>query len=125
MKRFWLILLSLGLIMAFSISAFAIDVKISGSFYAAGMYQDRTTFLKGGYYLPPPFMEPVFGDGPSTAFYYQRLRIKTEFIVSPALKLVTRIDVMERAWGAARSPSGTALDRQSAGTTAENENIAF
>ncbi|KIE17355.1 hypothetical protein DS62_04120 [Smithella sp. SC_K08D17] len=29
MKRFWLFLLSLGLIMAFSVSAFAVDVKKS------------------------------------------------------------------------------------------------
>jgi hypothetical protein len=44
MKKFWLVLLSLGLIMAFSASAFAVDVKISGSYYAAGMYQNKTTF---------------------------------------------------------------------------------
>ncbi len=136
MKRFWLILLSLGLVMAFSASAFAVDVKFSGSFYVAGMYQDKTTFLgENGYYLVPGYDgEGMVTDrGPSTAFYYQRLRIKTEFIVSPALKLVTRIDAMERAWGAARSTPGTgtvpftgaAPDRQSAGTTAENENIAF
>ena len=43
MKKFWLVLLSLGLIMAFSASAFAVDVKVSGSFYAAGMYQNKTT----------------------------------------------------------------------------------
>jgi hypothetical protein len=140
MKRIWLILLSLGLVMAFSASAFAVDVKFSGSFYAAGMYQDKVSFVKA----PGLHLEPVdstlqfwsFGygnEGPSTAFYYQRLRIKTEIIVTPALKLVTRFDAMERAWGAPRSTpgigtvpfSGDAPDRQSAGTTAENENIAF
>ena len=30
MKRFWLIMLSMGLIMAFSATAFAVDVKVSG-----------------------------------------------------------------------------------------------
>lgn len=35
MKRFWLVLLSLGLVMAFSASAFAVDVKFSGSYFAA------------------------------------------------------------------------------------------
>ena len=37
MKKFWLILLSLGLVMAFSVSAFAVDVKVSGEYYAAGL----------------------------------------------------------------------------------------
>jgi len=40
MKRLFLVLLSLGLVMVFSTSVFAADVKFSGSFYAAGMYQD-------------------------------------------------------------------------------------
>jgi hypothetical protein len=116
MKRFWLVLLSLGLVTVFSASAFAVDVKFSGSFYAAGMYQDKTSFMRG-----------IGTDegGPSTAFYYQRLRVQTDFIVSPGLKLVTRFDAMERSWGAKRSTPGTTFDPQSAGTTAENENIAF
>ncbi len=92
MKRFWLVLLSLGLIVAFSASAMAVDVKFSGEYYAAGMYLDKTS-LKDG----------TATDGPSTAFYFQRLRLNTDFVVSPGLKLVTRADIMERAWGANRT----------------------
>ncbi|MFA5286483.1 MAG: hypothetical protein WC347_12880, partial [Smithellaceae bacterium] len=115
MKRFWLVLLSLGLIVAFSTTAMAVDVKVSGEYYAAGVYLDKTT-LKSG----------TATDGPSTAFYYQRLRVRTDFIVSPGLKLVTRFDAMERAWGATRSTAGVAThSADSAGTDAENENIAF
>jgi hypothetical protein len=121
MKRLWLILLVLGLITVFSVPALAVDVKFSGSYYAAGMYQDRTTTYKD-----------TSIDGPSTAFYYQRLRVQTEFIVTPALKLVTRFDALERTWGAARSTPSATPDGigaysiyTSAGTTAENENIAF
>ncbi|MFZ2418423.1 MAG: hypothetical protein WAW22_07900, partial [Smithellaceae bacterium] len=115
MKRFWVILLTLGLMAAFSTTAMAVDVKVSGEYYAAGMYLDKTT-LKSG----------TATDGPSTAFYYQRLRVQTDFIVSPGLKLVTRFDAMERAWGATRSPAGVAThSADSAGTDAENENIAF
>ena len=120
MKRFWLVLLSLGLVLAFSAQAFAVDVKFSGSFYAAGMYLDRTTL-----------MDRTNGsDKVSTAFYYQRLRVQTDFIVSPGLKLVTRFDAMERAWGAARKEAAygalsTASAKDSYGTIAENENIAF
>ena len=66
MKRFWLIMLSLGLITAFSTTAFAADVKFSGQFYVAGMYLDQTSLKKDatGY--------------PSTAFYFQRSRVRTD-----------------------------------------------
>lgn len=88
MKRFWLILLSLGLIITLSLSVHAADVKFSGEYYVAGMYlnhvdqrkDDATTFTR------------------STAFFYQRLRLGTDFVVSPCLKLVTRMDIMERVW---------------------------
>jgi len=62
---------------------------------------------------------------PSTAFYFQRLRVRTDFVVTPALSLVTRFDALERIWGGARSASGTTADVDSYGTRAENENIAF
>ncbi len=114
MKRFWLVLLSLGLIVAFSTSAMAVDVKFSGEYYAAGQYLDKINFQKD--------TASVAG---STAFYYQRLRVNTDFIVSPGLKLVLRADIMKRVWGAARSAPGTTTDQFSAGTRAENENIAF
>jgi hypothetical protein len=114
MKRYVIILLLLGLLLTLCASALAADVKFSGEYYAAGMYLDRTTLKKN-----------TASDGPSTAFYFQRLRVQTEFIASPALKLVTRFDALERAWGAARSTPGIALDTASSGTTAENENIAF
>ncbi|PKN17679.1 MAG: hypothetical protein CVU71_14700 [Deltaproteobacteria bacterium HGW-Deltaproteobacteria-6] len=107
-------MLSLGLVLAFSISAMALDVEFSGEFYAAGVYLDKTTVKKD-----------TATDGPSTAFYYQRLRVRTDFTVSPGLTLVTRFDAMERAWGATRDAAGTALAADSAGTRAENENIAL
>ncbi len=112
MKRFWLVLLSLGLIVAFSTTAMAVDVKFSGEYYAAGMYMDKTDLKKD--------------QGSSTAFYFQRLRVGTDFVVSPGLTLVTRADIMERAWGAARTATApVVIDTMSAGTRAENENIAF
>ena len=115
MKRFWLVLLSLGLIAAFSTSAMAqLDVKFSGEYYAAGLYLDKTTLR-----------DNAATGGPSTAFYYQRLRLNTNFTVAPGLTLVTRADIMERAWGAARSAPGAGTDAFSAGSRAENENIVF
>jgi hypothetical protein len=121
MKRFWLVLLSLGLVMAFSASAFAVDVKVGAEYYATGVYLNKVTVWDGH--------ESDLGDYthyPSTAFFYQRLRVGTDFIVSPSLKLVTRFDAMERIWGGQRSTVGTDnAAGTSAGTRAENENIAF
>jgi hypothetical protein len=119
MKRFWSVLLSLGLVVAFSTSAFAVDVRLSGSFYAAGMYLDKTTLKK-----------ETSTNGQSTSFYYQRLRLTTEFIVAPGLSVVTTANIMERVWGATRSTPGTTLDTvgiytTSAATRSENENIGF
>ncbi len=112
MKRLWLILLSIGLLAIFSTAAFAVEVKFSGEFSAAGVYLDKTSLIKD--------------TSPSTAFYFQRLRVRTDYLVSPGLTLVTRFDAMERVLGAARSaPVATPLAADSAGTTAENENIAF
>jgi len=116
MKKLRLILLSLGLLMAASAPAGALDVKFSGEFYAAGMYLDKTSFIKD--------------EGTSTAFYFQRLRVRTDFTVAPGLSLITRFDALERSWGATRSTASTYPDYiysydNSAGTKAENQNIAF
>ena len=114
MKRFGVILLALGLMAAFSTNVFAVDVKFSGEYFAAGMYLDKTNLTK-----------TTTGGNPSTAFYYQRLRARTDFTVAPGLTLITRFDAMERAWGAARSNPVVAPAADSAGTRAENENIAI
>jgi hypothetical protein len=120
MKRFWLVLLSLGLIAAFSTSALAVDVKVAGEFYVGGLYLNKTSVDKG--YIDEP------ESNPSTAFFYQRLRVGTDFVVSPCLKLVTRFDAMERIWGGARAniwQTNNVMPEYSAGTRNESENIAF
>ena len=63
MKKFWLSLLSLGLVMAFSASAFAVDMKITGEYYAAGLYLNKTRVDDAE-------------TNPCTAFFYQRLRVE-------------------------------------------------
>ncbi|MBN1473067.1 MAG: hypothetical protein JW914_00485 [Syntrophaceae bacterium] len=113
MKLCRLFLLIFFVFISLTIQAMAADVKFSGTFYAGGIYLDETSFRKND------------SSSTSTAFYFQRLRVQTEFIVTPALKLVTRFDVMERIWGGIRSTPGIAPDSLSAGTRAENENIAF
>ena len=116
MKKIGVILLAMGFVAALSVNVSALNVQFSGEYYAAGIYLDRTNVMKD-----------TLSDGPSTAFYYQRLRVKTDFVVSKGLTLTTRFDAMERAWGAQRSdvPLVTTNAIDSAGTRAENENIVF
>jgi hypothetical protein len=130
MKRFWLVLLSLGLIMAFSASAFAVDVKFSGDYTVAGVYLNKIAVDNGFEGFPGE----IGSHNPSTAFYYQRLRIGTDFIVAPCLKLVTKLDALDRIWGGARSDadsSGWAYNQATpntggtSGTRAESENIVM
>ncbi len=116
MKRFWLVLLSLGLVMAFSASVFAADVKFSGSFEAAGMYLDKINLAKSG----------SASNAGSTAFYTQRLRVNMDFIVAPGLKLVTRWDALDRIWGGARGEAAALNESSySIATRSEEQNIAF
>ena len=132
MKRFWVVLLSLGLIMAFSASAFAVDVKVGAEYYVGGLYLNKIAVDDGF----QNWAGKTGSENPSTAFYYQRLRIGTDFILSPSLKLVTKFDAMDRIWGGARSAAdasngGWAYNPATlntggvAGTRAESENIVM
>lgn len=114
MKRHVIVLWGLMILLVFGSQALAMDLKVSGEFAAGGLYLDRTSVRDG------------FGtEGPSTAFYFQRLRLKTDLVVAPGLTLITRLDAMERSWGSSRSTPSRTLDTLSAGSRAENENIAF
>jgi hypothetical protein len=131
-----MVLLSLGLVMAFSVSAFAVDVKVSADYYVGGLYLNKvnvnstdsvTVLFPADPTVKPPSVRYLPSDI-STAFFYQRLRVGTDFIVSPGLKLVTRFDALERIWGGARSnvwQVNATEPTMSAGTRAESENIAF
>jgi hypothetical protein len=85
MKKFWIVLLALGLVAGFAMSASAADVKFGGSYYVYGIYVDNPTMVKG--------------DKAPQAYYHQRLRIQTEFKVAEGLSLVTRFDALEKPWG--------------------------
>ena len=85
MKKFWIVLLALGLVAGFAMSASAADVKFSGSYYVYGIYVDNPAMVKDGK-VPQ-------------AYYHQRLRVQTEFKVAEGLALVTRFDALEKPWG--------------------------
>lgn len=112
MKKLFILMLALVMVASLNAVSFAqTTVKFSGEYYAAGMYLDRTALQKD--------------TGTSTAFYFQRLRLRTDFTVAPGLKVIVRLDAMERAWGSPRSNPTTTLAADSAATRAENENIAL
>ncbi|MDR2861185.1 MAG: alginate export family protein [Syntrophobacterales bacterium] len=83
-------------------SAMAVDVKVSGSFDVAGMYEAH----------------PTMTDAASTAFMFQRLKIKTVFEVSPGLSLTTQFAALEKIWGDNRwgGTRGDTFGRPSSGT---------
>ncbi len=89
MKKLFVILLALGLVMAFSMPAAATDMTVSGSYYVQGFYDDNHDLMGS----------TDEGSGASSAWYGQRLRVNTVFQVADGLKLVTRFDTMERVWG--------------------------
>lgn len=114
MKRFLVVLLSLGLIMAFSMPAFAVDVKFSGSYYAQGWYVDNFELKE---------------NNDSRAFINQRLRLQTVLQIADGLSFTTRFDALEKKWGNQRWKGGfdDSRNRLSTGAanTREQENIEF
>ena len=85
MKKVLVILFALGLVFAFSAPAMATDIEVSGSYYARGWYDANSSLNE---------------QATSNALYQQRLRIYATFKVAPGLKLMTKMDALELAWGA-------------------------
>jgi len=119
MKKFWIVMLALGLVAGFAMSASAADVKFSGSYYVEGMYADK------------PSMDGNQGNnggavvGPQ-AFFFQRLRVETTFKVAEGLNLVTRFDALEKQWGSTTwMGTGDTYNRVQAGGGNAQENIEF
>ncbi|MGO9136582.1 MAG: hypothetical protein ACLP9S_12260 [Syntrophales bacterium] len=108
MKRFWTVLLSIVLIMAFAVPVSAADVKFSGSYVAQGYYDNDRALLANG--------------GASVSDVWQRLRLQTDFQVQDGLKFTTRADILEKIWGA---PPATLPSSNGAGNDSDSQNIKF
>ena len=120
MRKFWVVLLTMGLIMALAMPVCAADVKFSGQYYVQGIYDDNRS-LKD--------KDSTAGTA-STAFIAQRLRVKTEFRVAEGLSLVTRFDALEKKWGDntwGGHPNYDSVNRSSSGNSLsrEQESIEF
>lgn len=117
MKKFLTVLLSAGLLLAFSISASAVggaDVKVSGQYLINGMYASNPSLQKTT-------------DKGSYGVYDQRLRMQMDFKVAEGLMLVTRFDALEKVWGAKTSnnESFDSTSRQYTTSNYQQENIEF
>ncbi len=86
MKKLFAAILALGLIIAVSGTASAVDVKVSGSYYVAGVYDNNPSLLKDSY---------------SRAYFFQRIRLEPVFKVAEGLTFTARMDAMEGAWDTA------------------------
>ncbi len=86
MKKLLIVLLSLGLVLAFSMTASALDVKFSGQYYLSGVYRANSTAAKED-------------DATSRAFFYTRTRIQPVFTIAEGLTFTMRLDALEKQWG--------------------------
>ena len=84
MKKLLIVLLALGMVLGFSMSAAATDVSVSGTYRIVGWYDNNSSLNEAN---------------TANAFYRQRLRVSTVFQVAEGLKLTTRFDALEQRWG--------------------------
>lgn len=84
MKKLLVVLLSLGLVAAFGVTAYAADVKFGGSYYVVGVYEDNPSLAEDAY---------------SHAFFYQRVRLEPVFKIAEGLTFTARMDALEKQWG--------------------------
>jgi len=87
MKKLLVVLLSLGLIVAFAAAASAdtTNVKFQGTFYVSGVYDNNPTLTKD--------------NGYSRAVFHNRLRLQPVFQIADGLSFTARFDALEKNWG--------------------------
>jgi len=88
MKKLFVVLLALGLLVAFSSAATAADVKLSGYYFIVGEYVSDTSLGK----------TDSGDEGPTNALYWQKLRFNPVLQVADGLKITFRIDAMTGYW---------------------------
>ena len=86
MKRFWIVLLSLGMIAAFSTSALAVDVKFNGSYYLQGWYNQNASLLDKDWSGGPAWSTRGRA---SDAFYTSKSSIGAQFEIVKGFTFTT------------------------------------
>jgi predicted porin len=94
MKKILVVLLSLGLIAAFGMTASAQTMKVGGSYYLAGVYDDNPNLTEGSY---------------SRAYFFQRVRLQPVFQIAEGLTFTVRMDALEKQVGGTSWRRGVAV----------------
>jgi hypothetical protein len=94
MKKFLVVLLSLGLIVAFGATASAADIKMGGGYYLVGVYENNPNVLPGD-------------SANSHAYFYTRTRLQPVFAIAEGLTFTARMDALEKQWGQTNWKGGT------------------
>jgi len=115
MKKFLVVLMSLGLIMAIAMPAAAVDVKFSGLWYMAGTYVDNPSLLDKQEANTNPSWGNTSRRG-AEAFYQTALSVNTTFQVVEGLALKTAFSTLNGMMGD-NSWAGGGLFRSSQGTS--------
>jgi hypothetical protein len=111
MKKLLVALLSLGLIVAFAMTASAQpSVKFSGQYYVVGVYEDNRGLSDTNRF--------------SRAFLWTRTRIQTDFQIAEGLMFTTRFDAFEKQWGAVNRSSSLTEDKSNSGRVT-NTNVTL
>jgi len=117
MKKFLVVLLSLGLIVAFGATASAADVKFGGSYYVVGVYENNPNLT------PSELGYQTY----SRSFFYQRVRLQPVFAIADGLTFTARMDALEKQWGNTNYKGGvddlTSSRRDQTGVIAQSQKI--
>ena len=100
MRKILLALFVLGIVVALSAPASAVDIKVSGQYYAVGIYADNPSLTTEAY-RNANLSGTAANDkrASSAAWVSQRLRLQPEFKIAEGLTLTTRFDALEKKWG--------------------------
>jgi hypothetical protein len=89
MKRFYVVLLALGLITAFSLPVYAVDLTLSGDWYTRSWYVSNVNMATG----------PGYSANNSEALLETRTRLAPHLTISEGLYFDMRLDALENVWG--------------------------
>ena len=102
MKKLLVVLLALGLIAAFGMTASAADVKFAGQWYAVGVYESNRTLNDTDHTY-------------SKAYVWTRTRVQNVFQIQEGLSFTTRFDAFEKQWGNPNRSSNNTEDKSNSG----------
>jgi hypothetical protein len=95
MRKLSIILIVSWFVVAYGAPASAVDIKVSGQYYAVGVFESNHSLRDDA----GRNLLTGSGRASSTAFVAQRLRLQPEFKIAEGLTLTTRFDALEKKWG--------------------------